>query len=120
MAGSPGAGRGEGAPLNDTGRAADIIARIRTMATRGIPQRMELSLHDTLNESLMFLRGELQSKHISVDLELTSTVPLVIGDQTQLQQVIVNLTVNAIQAMARSTGSRKVLIRTTLADARVE
>jgi PAS domain S-box-containing protein len=105
--------------VGDARRAAEIIARIRTMAAGRTPQWTELSLHEVITDSLMFLRHELQSKNVSVGLDLAQAVPFVTGDRTQLQQVIVNLAVNAIQAMGQSTKVRKLLIRTEASDGRV-
>jgi PAS domain S-box-containing protein len=100
--------------VDDARRAADIITRIRTMASGASPQQKELSLHQIIQDSLVFLRTELRSKGVSVSLELEPTSPLVLGDRTQLQQVIVNLAINAIQAMGQSPGVRKLLIRTAV------
>jgi PAS domain S-box-containing protein len=103
--------------LNDADRAADIIARIRAMATGRAPQRTALALHDVIAESMLFLRHELQSKGVSVSLELAPAVPRVTGDRTQLNQVVVNLVMNAVQAMVQSgTGRRSISIRTMLSD----
>jgi signal transduction histidine kinase len=66
---------------------------------------------------MMFLRHEFQSKGISVSLNLAPELPDVIGDRTQLQQVIVNLAMNAVQAMEES-GEGNILVRTTLSDDR--
>jgi PAS domain S-box-containing protein len=105
--------------LNDAGRAADIIARIRAMASGRAPQRTALALHDVISESMLFLRHELQSREVSVSLELAPTLPQVTGDRTQLNQVIVNLAINAVQAMVQSgTGRRSISIRTVLSDPR--
>jgi PAS domain S-box-containing protein len=100
--------------VDDTRRAADIIARIRTMASGASPQQMELSLHQIIQDSLVFLRTELRSKGVSVSLELGAAALQVLGDRTQLQQVIVNLAINAIQAMGQMTGVRRLLIRTAV------
>jgi PAS domain S-box-containing protein len=100
--------------VDDTRRAADIIDRIRTMASGASPQQTELSLHQIIQDSLVFLRTELRSKGVSVSLELGPTAPLVLGDRTQLQQVIVNLAINAIQAMGHTSGVRRLLIRTAV------
>jgi PAS domain S-box-containing protein len=100
--------------VDDTRRAADIIARIRTMASGGSPEQTELSLHQIIQDSLVFLRTELRSKGVSVSLELGPTAPLVLADRTQLQQVIVNLAINAIQAMGQMPGVRRLLIRTAV------
>jgi PAS domain S-box-containing protein len=103
--------------LNDAGRAADIIARIRAMATGRPPQQTALALHDVIAESMLFLRHELQSEGVSVSLELAPALPQVTGDRTQLNQVVVNLVINAVQAMVRSgTGRRSICIRTVLSD----
>jgi C4-dicarboxylate-specific signal transduction histidine kinase len=105
--------------LNDAGRAADIIARIRAMASGRAPQRTALAPHDVISESMLFFRHELQSREVSVSLELAPTLPQVTGDRTQLNQVIVNLAINAVQAMVQSgTGRRSISIRTVLSDPR--
>jgi signal transduction histidine kinase len=99
-------------------RATDIISRIRTMAAGRVPEQTKLSLHDVIEESLVFLRGELQSNAVSVIVNLAPTTSRVIGDRIQLQQVIVNLTMNAVHAMARSpSATRTLLIRTQLSAA---
>jgi C4-dicarboxylate-specific signal transduction histidine kinase len=103
--------------LNDAGRAADIIARIRVMATGRAPQQTALALHDVIAESMLFLRHELQSKGVSISLELAPALPQVTGDRTQLNQVVVNLVINAVQAMVQSgKGRRSISIRTMLSD----
>jgi signal transduction histidine kinase len=101
--------------LNDAGRAADIIARIRAMATGRAPQQAALALHEVIAESMLFLRHELQSEGVSVSLDLAPALPYVTGDRTQLNQVVVNLVINAVQAMVQSeTGRRSIFIRTEL------
>ena len=76
-----------------------------------------LALHDVIAESMLFLRHELQSEGVSVSLELAPALPQVTGDRTQLNQVVVNLVINAVQAMVRSgTGRRSICIRTVLSD----
>ena len=103
--------------IDDARRAADIIERIRALAAGQAPQQRTLSLHDVIEESVSFLRNELQSKGVSISLDLTSVPPRVIGDRTQLQQVIVNLAINAAQAMAQAGTARRTLaIRTAISD----
>ncbi len=103
--------------LDDAGRASDIIARMRAMAAGRAPQQTAMALDDVIEESMVFLRHELQSKDVSVSLDLAPALPQVTGDRTQLQQVVVNLAINAAQAMAQSgTARRSIFIRTMLSD----
>ena len=101
--------------LRDVGRATDIIARIRMMATGQTPQHVALVLQEVMEESLQFLRPELLSKGVSMSLDLSPTLPPVVGDRIQLQQVVVNLCINAMHAMAGST-RRSISIRAVLRD----
>jgi PAS domain S-box-containing protein len=101
----------------DSLRASEIINRIRDMAARRAPEQTLVSLDDVVKESMVFLREELQSRKVAVALELASALPRVVGDRTQLQQVVVNLAINAAQAMAQAGAARRsILIRTMLAD----
>jgi len=99
----------------DARRASEIIGRVRAMATRREPERTPLSLEDVIGESMVFLRHEFQSKNVSVSLDLAPALPQVVGDRTQLQQVVVNLAVNAVQAIAQAA-RRSILVRTMLSD----
>jgi PAS domain S-box-containing protein len=96
--------------IDDVGRAADIIARTRAMAVASAPRAATLSLRDLIEESVIFLRHELQSKGVALSLDLAPALPRVTGDRTQLQQVVVNLAINAVQAMAQSGATRRALL----------
>lgn len=101
--------------VGDARRASEIIGRIRAMAAPRAPERSLLSLDDVVKESMVFLRHEFQSKSIAVSLDLAPALPSVAGDFTQLQQVVVNLAVNSVQAMVQSdVGRRGIFIRTML------
>ena len=103
--------------VKDARRAADIIARVRTMATRQAPKQTLLSVDEVIREALLFLRHEVQSHGLAVTHHVDPAAPKVLGDRTQLQQVFVNLTVNAIQAMTQAETTRRTLvIRTTSVD----
>jgi PAS domain S-box-containing protein len=101
----------------DARRASEIIDRIRGMATPRAPESTLLSLDDVVKQSIIFLRPELQLKGISVSLDLAPTLPHVVGDRTLLQQVIVNLTMNAVQAITQAGGVRqRIFVQTMLSN----
>ena len=103
--------------VDDARRAADVIVRVRAMATRQAPEQTLLSLDEVIRDALTFLRHEIQSHGLIFTHHPNPAAPKVLADRTQLQQVIVNLTVNAIQAMAHAeTPRRTLVIRTTLSD----
>jgi PAS domain S-box-containing protein len=103
--------------IADVRRAADNIARIRRRAVRKAADKRLVAIDELILEALVFLRYEFELGAVSVSHNLTSGMPKVLADRLQLQQVIVNLTVNALQAMAQA-GSRvrKVTIGTAMVD----
>ena len=104
--------------VTDARRASDIIDCIRAMATRRASQQTPLFIDDVIQDSMTFLRHEFQSRGISVSFDLAQGLPQVVADRIQLQQVIVNLAINAVQAMAQC-GGRNILIRTVPAPEKV-
>jgi PAS domain S-box-containing protein len=103
----------------DARRAAEVIARVRTMATRRAPEQTSLSVDEVIREALQFLRHEFQSHGLTVTHYSDPAAPKILGDRTQLQQVFVNLMVNSIQAMAQMGAARGTLVvRTGLSDPR--
>jgi C4-dicarboxylate-specific signal transduction histidine kinase len=103
--------------LNDAGRASEVVKRIRGMVSGQPPQLVAFDLHEVIGRSLLFLQHEFQSKDVSVSLDLDPALPMVHGDPTQLQQVVVNLAVNAVQALAKSEATqRSIGIRTHQTD----
>jgi PAS domain S-box-containing protein len=101
----------------DARRASEIIERIRGMASERVPEKRLLSIDDVIGESLSLLRHELQLRGIGVSVDLAPELPQVVGDATQLQQVIVNLTINAVQAMTQlAPADRSISIRVMLSD----
>lgn len=101
----------------DARRAADIIARVRTMAAGQAPEQELVSLDHVIRETLLFLRHEVQTRAVSVSHHVGLATSRVRGDRTQLQQVIVNLAVNAMQAMTQAgCVDRRITIRTAMSD----
>ncbi len=77
----------------------EIIARIRTLATNSPPQRANLNLSALLTEVFSHVAHEAQREHITLQTEVADDLPAVSGDRVQLQQVLLNLVMNAIEAM---------------------
>ncbi len=96
----------------DARRAADIIARVRGMAERRTPQPILLSLNGVVEEALLFLRHEIQGQGVEVVSELAPNLAPVLADRIQLQQVVVNLAVNALQAMANGPAPHVLRLET--------
>jgi PAS domain S-box-containing protein len=97
---------------NDSTRASAVISRIRGLLVKGTPRRLELDINEIVQEVITLLRHELVRNRIYLRTELAANLPRVQGDAVQLQQVLINLVMNAIEAMRLSTDRpRKLLIR---------
>lgn len=79
--------------------ASEIVQRIRGMAAPRAPERRALDINEVAEEALLFVRHETDSRAISLSTSLAPHLPQVLGDRIQLQQVIVNLILNAAQAI---------------------
>jgi len=97
----------------DADRACEVINRVRSLSSNTAPERVELNINAVVNEVLAVARGELRARQISLQLGLSDDIPFVSGDQVQLQQVVLNLVMNAIDAMATVSGRRRVLVITS-------
>jgi C4-dicarboxylate-specific signal transduction histidine kinase len=85
--------------LRDGRRAGEVLKRIRELLKKGSPQSAPQDLNDLIQEVLALVQGALHSHRIDTQVELTGTVPQVLGDRVQLQQVILNLVMNGVEAM---------------------
>ncbi len=88
--------------VEDANRASEIIGRIRTMAAGGTIKPTVLSLNAVIEETALFLRDELRKNEIQLFLDLSEYAPKIVADRVQVQQVFVNLSMNAIQALVGS------------------
>jgi signal transduction histidine kinase len=96
--------------VDDGRRASDIIGRIRLLFTKGAPEREWIDVNELSREMIILLRSEALREAISVRTELAAERPLVMGDRVQLQQVLLNLILNAIDAMKDTEGAREFVI----------
>ena len=103
----------------DANRAGDIIGRIRALVEKAPPRKAELEINEVIREVLALLHDEVVRADVSVRTEFAEEgLPRVQGDRVQLQQVILNLIVNAMEAMRDvGDGERTLLIRTGAAEA---
>jgi NO-binding membrane sensor protein with MHYT domain len=102
--------------VKDGMRAAEIISRIRMLFKKGTPQRELLDVNEIIREMIVLLRGELARYSVSVRPELAPDLPQVMGDRVQLQQVMMNLISNSIDAMKDLDGSRELAIKSQRAE----
>lgn len=101
----------------DARRASDIVERVRSMASRRDRKYEPLSINDVIDESLGFLRNELELNGVAVSVVSEPGLPQIVADRIRLQQVIVNLIINAVQAMAQlASKDRRIGIRIALTD----
>jgi C4-dicarboxylate-specific signal transduction histidine kinase len=102
------------AVVEDGQRAADVFRSIRSLVQRAEPRMVTLDINDVIQQVLMLARGELHNQHVLVRADLKATLPRLRGDRVQLQQVLLNLVTNAIQAMAGVNRPRVLTIRSQL------
>jgi PAS domain S-box-containing protein len=94
-------------------RAGDVISRIRGLVSKAPPRKDQLDINNTIREVIELTRSELHRNGISLRTQLADGLSLVPGDRIELQQVMLNLILNAVEAMSGSDeGSRELLIST--------
>jgi PAS domain S-box-containing protein len=98
-------------------RAGDVISRIRDLIRKAPPRKEGLAINEALLEVIALTRSEAVKHGVSVQTQLADGLPLIQGDRVQLQQVVLNLIINAIEAMSSiGEGSREMLISTGQAE----
>jgi PAS domain S-box-containing protein len=100
----------------DAERAAEIIGRIRAQFGKGDLQREAIDVNEINRETVALLRDEAVRYNISVRTELAADLPRVVGDRVQLQQVVMNLIVNSIEALKDVDGRREIVIQSQRAE----
>ena len=100
--------------VRDGNRASDVIARIRGFLKKGEPVTVKLGINDVVREIIMLTQGEVLRRDASLLTELADGLPAVSADRVQLQQLLLNLMMNALDAMSAVTDRPRVLrIRTS-------
>jgi PAS domain S-box-containing protein len=102
--------------VKDGTRAAEIISRIRLLFKKGTAPREWVGVNDVIREMIVLLGNEATRYSISVRTELATDLPLILGDRVQLQQVMMNLIMNGIDAMKDEDGTRELAIRSQRAE----
>jgi PAS domain S-box-containing protein len=98
--------------IADGHRAGEIISRIRALAKKSPPRKDWLDINETILEVIALARNEVEGNRVALKTQLSDELPLVLGDRIQLQQVILNLVMNGIEAMsAVADRSRDLHIR---------
>lgn len=85
--------------IDDANRASQVIGRVRDLAKRAPPKKETLSIRETISDALALTQREIEQRHISLHMRMDDPLPEVLGDRIQLQQVLLNLIVNAIDSL---------------------
>jgi len=102
--------------VKDATRAAEIITRTRLLFQKGAAQHELVDVNEVIEEMIVLLRGEAMRYSLSVRTELTPDLPPVLGDRVQLQQVLMNLIMNSIDAIKNVDGVRELAIKSQRAE----
>jgi PAS domain S-box-containing protein len=104
--------------INDGNRASEVIRRVRALANKNAFEKMPLDVNDVVRETVALVQRELISQQVSLQTKLAPAPPLILGDRVQLQQVMINLVMNGIEAMQPvSDRPRELVIRSGQDDA---
>src|SRR6202795_512852 len=85
--------------IDDGNRASEVIRRVRALANKTDIEKVPLDVNDVISEVIALVQRELISHRVSLRMELAPALPMILGDRVQLQQVIINLVMNGIEAM---------------------
>jgi len=96
--------------VKDGTRAAEIVKRIRLLFKKSAPERELVEVNEAIREMIVLLRSEATRYNITVRMELAADLPAIMGDRVQLQQVLMNLIVNSIDAMKEVDGPRELAV----------
>jgi PAS domain S-box-containing protein len=96
--------------IEDGNRASEVIRRVQALANKTNIEKIPLDVNDVVREAIALVQRELISHQVSLRMELAPTLPTILGDRVQLQQVMINLVVNGIEAMQSVTDRPRELV----------
>jgi C4-dicarboxylate-specific signal transduction histidine kinase len=96
--------------VDDGNRAGEVIRRVRALAKKTDIEKVPLEVNDVIREVMALVQRELISHQVLLRMELAPTLPMILGDRVQLQQVIINLVMNGIESMQSVTDRPRELV----------
>jgi PAS domain S-box-containing protein len=96
--------------IADGNRASEVIRRVRALANKTSLEKVPLDVNDVVRETIPLVQRELISHQVLLRMELAPTLPMILGDRVQLQQVIINLVMNGIESMQSVTDRPRELV----------
>jgi PAS domain S-box-containing protein len=96
--------------INDGNRASQVVRRVRALANKTDIEKVPLDVNNVVRDVIALVQRELSSQGVSLRTELAATLPMILGDRVQLQQVIINLVMNGIEAMQSVTDRQRELV----------
>jgi PAS domain S-box-containing protein len=96
--------------IEDGNRASDVIRRVRALVNKAGVEKVPLNINDVIREVVVLVQRELISNQVSLRVELAPDLPMILGDRVQLQQVIINLAMNGIEAMQPVADRQRELV----------
>ena len=105
--------------VSDNQRAADVVRRLRSLLKKDTSEYAAVNLNASIDEVIKVLQSDIVSRRIVLDLELAPNLPRVLGDRVQLQQVMLNLLMNAFEAL-ENVAIKRVILRTDADDSTVQ
>ncbi len=98
--------------IREGNRAGEVITRIRSFLRKSETEKAPIDINQTISDVVVLMRHEAEGKGVALHMELASDLPVVLGDRVQLQQVILNLVMNSMEALTSVTGrARELRIR---------
>jgi signal transduction histidine kinase len=95
--------------IRDGNRAGEVVARIRALLKNGTPTKTQFSLGDMIGEIVALTHAEAERRQVSVQTRLEPNLPPLTGDRVQLQQVLMNLVINSLDALSEVAGQPRAL-----------